>query len=164
VVVSPIDVFDDIADDVARLVDGEADKSRLLVFRRGETYCPFTVEHDTDPNDETTIGVDIGHNHLLAADAENGESMLVSGREAEYVRCEYRSLRKSLQQAGAPRARTRAGNVERSTARFARRTGDYRRPARNSLSMASAMELWASKQRPSPGPCRIRSGALVRWI
>jgi hypothetical protein len=30
--------------------------------------------------------VDIGHNHLLAADVESGESMLVSGREANLLR------------------------------------------------------------------------------
>jgi putative transposase len=38
--------------------------------------------------------------------------MLMSGREAKYVRRKYRSLRESLQQAGALRARNRVGNKE----------------------------------------------------
>lgn len=110
---TPIDVYDEIADDVARLVDGEAEKSRLQVYRRGEDwFCSFTVEDTVDTGDETAIGVDIGHNHLLAADAESRESMLVSGREAKYVRRKYRSLRESLQEAGALRARNRVGNKE----------------------------------------------------
>ena len=77
----------------------------MQVYWRGEDwYCTFTVEYDAETGDETEIGVDIGHNHLLAAEAENGELMLVSGREAKYVRRKYRSLRESLQQAGALRA------------------------------------------------------------
>jgi hypothetical protein len=80
-------VYNDIADDVARLVAGEADKARLQVYRRGEDwYCTFTAESDAEPGDQTAIGVDIGHNHLLAADVESGESMLVSGREANLLR------------------------------------------------------------------------------
>ena len=110
---TPIDVYDNIADDVAHLIEGGADKSRLQVYRRDDDwYCTFTVEYDTETGDETAIGVDIGHNHLLAADAESGESMLMSGREAKYVRRKYRSLRESLQQAGALRARNRVGNKE----------------------------------------------------
>ena len=110
---TPIDVYDDIADDVDRLIAGDADKSRLQVYRRGDDwFCTFTVEYESETGEETAIGVDIGHNHLLAADAETGESMLVSGREAKYVRRKYRSLRESLQQAGALRARNRVGNKE----------------------------------------------------
>ena len=110
---TPIDVYDDIADDVGRLVDGDAEKSRLQVYRRDDDwYCTFTVKYDAETGDETAIGVDIGHNHLLAADAESGESMLVSGREAKYVRRKYRSLRDSLQEAGALCARNRVGNKE----------------------------------------------------
>ena len=81
------------------------------MYRWGEDwYCTFTVEYDAETGDETEIGVDIGHNHLLAAEAENGELMLVSGREAKYVRRKYRSLRESLQQAGALRACNRVGD------------------------------------------------------
>jgi IS605 OrfB family transposase len=110
---TPIDVYDDIVDDVDRLIAGDADKSRLQVYRRGEDwYCTFTVEYDAETGNETAIGVDIGHNQLLAADAENGESMLVSGREAKFIRRYYRSLRDSLQQAGALRARNRVGDKE----------------------------------------------------
>lgn len=110
---TPINVYDEIADDVARLLAGDAEKSRLQVYRRGDDwYCTFTVEDNAEPGDETAIGVDIGHNHLVAADAESGESMLVSGREAKYVRRNYRSLRESLQQAGALRARNHVGNKE----------------------------------------------------
>ncbi|UHQ96039.1 IS200/IS605 family accessory protein TnpB-related protein [Natrinema halophilum] len=38
--------------------------------------------------------------------------MLVSGGEAKYVRCKYRSLRDSLSEAGALRARNRVGDKE----------------------------------------------------
>nr|WP_246279845.1 transposase [Natronomonas salina] len=124
---TPIDVYDDIADDVARLVDGDADKSRLQVYRRGEDwYCTFTVESDAELGDGTAIGVDIGHNHLLAADAERGESLLMSGREAKYVRRKYRSLRESLQEAGALRARNRVGNKEQRRIRDLNHTASRR--------------------------------------
>lgn len=110
---TPIDVYGHIADDVYRLINGEVDKSRLQVYRRGDNwYCTFSVKHDAETGDETAIGVDIGHNHLLAATTESGESTLVSGRVVKYIRRKYRSLRESLQEAGALRARNRVGNKE----------------------------------------------------
>jgi IS605 OrfB family transposase len=111
---TPIAVYDDIEEPVARLVDGDAKKTRLQVYRRGEDwFCTFNVEYDTDPSGETPIGVDIGERHILAASTEDGdESMLISGGEAKYIRRKYRSLRHSLQEAGALRARNRVGNKE----------------------------------------------------
>ena len=111
---TPIEVYDDISDDVQRLVDGDADKSRLQVYRRGDNwYCTFNIEYDADTSGETPIGVDIGERNILAATAYGeAESMLVSGGEAKYVRRKYRSLRESLQQAGALRARNRVGDKE----------------------------------------------------
>ena len=102
-------MYDDIADSVDRLVEGDADKSRLQVYRRGDSwYCTFNAEYDTDTSNGTSIGVDIGERHILAATAyDEDESMLVSGDKAKYVRRKYRSLRDSLQQAGALRARNR---------------------------------------------------------
>jgi hypothetical protein len=62
-----IDVSDDVVADVARLVEGEGDESRLQVYRRGDDRCcTFTVEYDTETGDGTAIGVDTDHNHLLA--------------------------------------------------------------------------------------------------
>ena len=106
---TPIEVYDDISDPVDRLVEGEAKKTRLQVYRRGDDwYCTFNAEYDTDTLGETPIGVDIGERHILAATAyDEGESMLVSGGEAKYVRRKYRSLRDSLSEAGALRARNR---------------------------------------------------------
>jgi IS605 OrfB family transposase len=111
---TPVEVYDDVDNAVRRVLNGEADKTRLQVYRRGdEWFCTFNVEYDTDPDGETAIGVDVGHNNLLAAHAENAdESMLVSGREAKYVRRRFRSLRESLQQAGALRALNRADDKE----------------------------------------------------
>ncbi|TKR24641.1 transposase, partial [Natronomonas salsuginis] len=85
---TPIEVYDDIADPVDRLVEGDAKKTRLQVYRRGDDwYCTFNVEYDADTSGETTIGVDIGERHILAVTAYGeGESMLVSGGEAKYVR------------------------------------------------------------------------------
>jgi len=92
---TPIEVYDDIADPVDRLVEGDADKTRLQVYRRGEDwYCTFNIEYDTDTSGETPIGVDTGERHILAVTAYGeDESMLVSGGEAKYVRRKYRSLR-----------------------------------------------------------------------
>ena len=56
---TPIEVYDDIADSVDRLVDGDADKTRLQVYRRGDDwYCTFNVEYDADTSGKTPIGVD----------------------------------------------------------------------------------------------------------
>jgi len=107
---TPIEVYDDIDDHVDRLVEGNAKKTRLQVYRRGDDwYCTFNIEYDTDTSGETPIGVDIGERHILAATAydDEDESMLVSGGEAKYVRRKYRSLRDSLSEAGALRARNR---------------------------------------------------------
>lgn len=99
---TPIEVYDDIADPVDRLVEGDAKKTRLQVYRRGDDwYCSFNIEYDTDTSGETPIGVDIGERHILAVTAyDTGESMLVSGGEAKYVRRKYHSLRDSLSEAG----------------------------------------------------------------
>ena len=112
---SPVEVYDDVQEPVQKLVDGEADKSRLQVYRRDdEWYCTFNVEHEEGTGSETEVGVDVGYNHILAVRVPSeDESMLVSGKEAEYVRRKYRSLRDSLQQAGALRARNRVGNKEK---------------------------------------------------
>jgi IS605 OrfB family transposase len=111
---TPIEVYDDIADPVDRLVEGDAGKTRLQVYRRGDDwYCTFNIKYETEPSGETPIGVDIGERHILAATAYGeGESMLVSGGEAKYVRRKYRSLRDSLSEAGALRARNRVGDKE----------------------------------------------------
>ena len=111
---TPVEVYDDVNDAVRRVLSGEADKTRLQVYRRGDGwFCTFNVEYDTSPDGETAIGVDVGHNNLLAARADDAdESMLVSGREAKYVRRRFRSLRESLQEAGALRALNRAGDKE----------------------------------------------------
>jgi len=112
---TPIEVYDDIADPVNQLVKGGAKKTRLQVYRRGDDwYCTFNAEYDTDTSGETPIGVDIGERHILAVTAYGeDESMLVSGGEAKYVRRKYRSLRDSLSEAGALRARNRVGDKER---------------------------------------------------
>ncbi len=61
----------------------------------------------------TPIGADIGERHILVATASGeDESMLVSGGEAKFVRRKYRSLRASLSEAGALRARNRVGDKE----------------------------------------------------
>jgi putative transposase len=111
---TPIHIHDEIREPVERVLEGEAKKSRLQVYRRGsDWFCSFTVEYDTVPEGETPIGVDIGERHILAAHAlGTDESMLVSGKEARYLRRKYRSLRDSLQEAGALRARNRVGNKE----------------------------------------------------
>lgn len=111
---TPVEVYDEVDEAVQKLIDGEADKSRLQVYRRGsEWYATFNVEHEQDVGGETPVGVDVGHNHVLAVRVpDEDESMLVSGKEAKYVRRKYRSLRHSLQQAGALRARNRVGNKE----------------------------------------------------
>jgi len=65
---TPIEVYDDIDDHVDRLVEGNAKKTRLQVYRRGDDwYCTFNIEYDTDTSGETPIGVDIGERHILAA-------------------------------------------------------------------------------------------------
>lgn len=111
---TPIDVHDAIREPIERLLAGDAKKSRLQVYRRGsDWFCSFSVEYDTDATGETPIGVDIGERHILAAHAVGSdESMLVSGKQAKYIRRKFRSLRDSLQEAGALRARNRVGNKE----------------------------------------------------
>jgi len=80
---TPIEVYHDIADPVDRLVEGDAKKTRLQVYRRGDDwYCTFNIEYDADTSGETSIGVDIGERHVLAVTAYGAdESMLVSGGE-----------------------------------------------------------------------------------
>jgi transposase len=92
---TPIDVYDDITDPVDRLRKGDADKTRLQVYRRGDDwFCTFNITYNTDTSGETPVGVDIGERHILAVTAYGeDESMLVSGGEAKYVRRKYRSLR-----------------------------------------------------------------------
>ncbi|PSQ38890.1 transposase [Halobacteriales archaeon SW_5_70_135] len=111
---TPVEVYDDVDDAVCRILSDEADKTRLQVYRRGDKwFCTFNIGYDTDPDGETAIGVDVGYNNLLAAHAENAdESMLMSGREAKYIRRRFRSLRESLSEAGALRALNRADDKE----------------------------------------------------
>jgi IS605 OrfB family transposase len=111
---TPVAVHDGRTNAVNRIADGELKKTRLQVYRRGdEWFCSFTIKHDVNSSGANPIGVDIGERHLLAATAiDTGESMLVSGREAKYIRRAYRSLRGSLQEAGALRARNHVGNKE----------------------------------------------------
>jgi hypothetical protein len=84
----PIDGYDNIADPVNKLVEGDTDKTRLQVYRRGTDWsCTFNIQHDADTSGETPVGVDIGEQHILAVTADGeDESMLVSGSEAKYVR------------------------------------------------------------------------------
>lgn len=113
---TPIHVHDSIQEPVQALLDGEAEKTKLEVWRKGDDWhCSFTVEYDEQQaGKETPIGVDVGHNYILAAspDDPSAESFLVSGKEYKFVRRYYRSLRDSLQEAGALRARNRVGNKE----------------------------------------------------
>ena len=93
---------------------GEAESPRLQVYRQGDDwFCSFTVEYDAEADGETPIGVDIGERHILAVHEPNSdESMLISGKEARYVRRKFRSLRDSLAEARALRARNRVGDKE----------------------------------------------------
>jgi hypothetical protein len=76
---------------------------------------------------ETPIGVDISERHILAATAYGeDESKLVWGDELKYVRPKYRSLRDSLSEAGALRARNRVGDKDR----WSQLGGDRRRSTR----------------------------------
>ncbi len=113
---TPIHVHDSIEEPVQALLDGDAEKTKLTVWREGDDWhCSFTVEYDEQQDgEETPIGVDVGHNYILAAtpDDASAESFLVSGKEHKFVRRYYRSLRDSLQETGAHRARTRVGNKE----------------------------------------------------
>jgi transposase len=61
------------------LVGGDADKTRLRVYRRGDDwYCTFNIEYETEPTEKTPIGVDIGERHVLAVTAY-GEGGCQSG-------------------------------------------------------------------------------------
>ena len=104
-------MYDDVDDAVRRVLSSEADRTRLQVYRRGDDwFCTFDVEYDTSPDRETAVGVNVGHNNLLAARADAAdESMLVSGRGAKYARRKYHSLRDSFREAGALRALNRVG-------------------------------------------------------
>jgi hypothetical protein len=43
-------VYDDVNNAVRRVLRGEADRTRLQVYRRGdEWFCTFNVGYDTDP-------------------------------------------------------------------------------------------------------------------
>jgi IS605 OrfB family transposase len=113
---TPIRVHDSIQELVKTLLDGDAEKTKLSVWREGDDWHrSFTVKYDEQQDgEETPIGVDIGHNYILAAtpDDTSADSFLVSGKEHKFVRRYYRSLRDSLQETGAHRARTRVGNRE----------------------------------------------------
>jgi putative transposase len=113
---TPIHVYDDMEQPVQALLDGDADKTKLSVWREGTDWkVKFTVEYDEQrTGEQTPIGVDVGNNYVLAAtpDDASAESFLVSGKEHKFVRRYYRSLRDSLQETGALRARNRVGNKE----------------------------------------------------
>lgn len=113
---TPIHVHDDMEQPVQALLDGDADKTKLSIWREGTDWkVKFTVEYDEQrTGEQTPIGVDVGNNYVLAAtpDDVSAESFLVSGKEHKFVRRYYRSLRDSLQETGALRARNRVGNKE----------------------------------------------------
>jgi IS605 OrfB family transposase len=111
---TPITVYEEIEDVINELLAGDLKKSLLRVYSRGaEWFCAFTVVHEAPSGGKTPIGVDIGERHILAAVApDKGESLLVSGKEMKYIRRKYRSLRESLQEAGALRAFNRMGKKE----------------------------------------------------
>jgi len=113
---TPIHIYNSIEDPITALLDGDADKTKLSIWREGDDWnVSFTVSYTEESSGEKTpIGVDVGHNYILAAtpDDPSAESFLVSGNEYKFVRRYYRSLRDSLQQAGALRARNRVGNKE----------------------------------------------------
>jgi hypothetical protein len=92
---TPIEVYDDIAEPLDRLVEGDADKTRLQVYRRGDDwFCTFNIEYDTDPSGETPIGVDIGECHILAATAYGeGESNRATSRAEEPAVVDVRCMR-----------------------------------------------------------------------
>lgn len=60
------------------------------MWREGDDWkVAFTVEYDGDNvGEKTPIGVDVGHNYILAAapDDRRAESFLVSGKEHTFVR------------------------------------------------------------------------------
>lgn len=109
-------VYDGIKDPIDALLTGDAAKTQLSVWREGpEWKVSFTVTDSGDTSgEETHVGVDVGHNYILAATPDDGsaQSFLVSGNEYTFVRRYYRSLRDSLQEAGALRARNHVGNKE----------------------------------------------------
>ncbi len=111
---TPIEVYNKIQEPTQKLLDGEAEKTRLQIYRRGsDWYCTFNIEHEAETDGGTEIGVDIGQNHLLAVTVPSQEdSMLVSGKQAKYIRRKYRSLRRKLQLASSLRERDRVGNKE----------------------------------------------------
>jgi hypothetical protein len=54
---TPIEVSDDIADPVDRLLEGDVDKSLRQGYDRGDDCdCPFNIESDADTSGETPIG------------------------------------------------------------------------------------------------------------
>ena len=53
-------MYDGISDPIDRLVERDAKKTRLQLYRRGDDwYCTFNAEYDADTSGETPIGVDI---------------------------------------------------------------------------------------------------------
>lgn len=60
--------YDEIEGPIKQLLGGEADKSRLQMYRkRKDWFCTFNVTYDHETGDETVVGVDIGSNHLIGA-------------------------------------------------------------------------------------------------
>jgi len=58
--------YDDITDDITRLVDGDAGKSRLQVYRRGDDwFCTFTngvLDTDEESCNRSTLNWDCWRN------------------------------------------------------------------------------------------------------
>jgi IS605 OrfB family transposase len=112
----PIEDYEYIEPLLSKLVAGEADKSKLELYRRGDDwYVSFTAVYDeAEPaTEETVIGVDLGLNNIVTVvQPDTDKKMMVSGKEVGYIRRKFHSLRQELQESGAQRARNRLGKKE----------------------------------------------------
>lgn len=112
----PIEDYNYIEPVLSKLVTGEADKSKLELYRRGnDWYVSFTAvyEEDEQDEDETVIGVDLGLNNIVTVvQPDTDEKMMVSGKDVGYIRRKFHSLRRELQESGAQRALNRLGKKE----------------------------------------------------
>mgnify|MGYP006948684413 FL=1 len=87
---TPIHIHDSIQQPVRALLDGDAEKTKLSVWREGDNWqCPFTVEYDEQQDDGgKPISVDVVHNSILAAtpDDLDAESCLCREWQGTQVR------------------------------------------------------------------------------
>ena len=114
---TPIHIHDSIQQPVRALLDGDAEKTKLSVWREGTTGNARSLSSTT--SNKTT-----GESPLVLTMSTTPSSLqhqttwmpslacVVSGKEHKFVRRYYRSLRGSLQETGAYRARNRVGNNE----------------------------------------------------